>query len=87
MLDLTWLLIAVPLGSAFVLLLAGKRANPWGHWLGVAASTTAFIVALLAFLQMIGLDEHERAHSVELFSWINTGELNVSAGLGTNPDP
>ena len=44
MLDLTWLLVAVPLASAFVLLLAGKRANPWGHWLGVAASGTAFFV-------------------------------------------
>lgn len=85
MLDLTWLLIAVPLASAFVLLLAGKRANPWGHWLGVAASTASFVVALVAFIQMLGLDEHDRSHAVELFSWINTGELNVNAGLLVDP--
>jgi NADH-quinone oxidoreductase subunit L len=85
MLDLTWLLIAVPLASAFVLLLAGKRANPWGHWLGVAASGSAFVVGLLAFIQMLGLDEAERSHSVQLFSWINTGELNVDAGLLVDP--
>ncbi|MGC4176066.1 NADH-quinone oxidoreductase subunit L [Demequina sp.] len=85
MLDLTWLLIAVPLASAFVLLLAGKRANPWGHWLGVAASSAGFVVALIAFLQMLGLDEHHRSHAVELFSWINTGDLNLSAGLLVDP--
>jgi len=85
MLDLTWLLIAVPLASAFVLLLAGKRSNGWGHWLGVAASGTAFVVGLLAFLQMLGLDSHDRAHSVHLFEWINTGELNLSAGLLVDP--
>jgi len=81
MLDLTWLLVAVPLASAFVLLLAGKRANPWGHWVGVGASAASFVVALIAFIQMLGLDSHDRAHSVQLFSWINTGELNVNAGL------
>ncbi|WP_062518809.1 NADH-quinone oxidoreductase subunit L [Demequina silvatica] len=85
MLDLTWLLIAVPLASSFVLLLAGKRANPWGHWLGVAASGTAFLVGLLAFIQMLGLDEHDRSHAVHLFSWIPGGELNLDAGLLVDP--
>jgi NADH-quinone oxidoreductase subunit L len=85
MLDLTWLLIALPLASAFVLLLAGKRANPWGHWVGVGASTAAFVVAFIAFLQMLGLDAADRSHSVELFSWINTGELDLHAGLLVDP--
>ena len=31
-----WLLIAIPLASAAILLLLGKRADKWGHWLGVA---------------------------------------------------
>ena len=30
-----WLLIAIPLASAAVLLLLGRRADRWGHWLGV----------------------------------------------------
>ena len=33
-----WLLVAIPLASAAILLLLGKRADKWGHWLGVAAS-------------------------------------------------
>jgi len=85
MLDLTWLLVAVPLGSAFVLMLAGKRANSWGHWLGVAASTAGFVVALGAFIQMMGLDESERSYGVHLFSWIPGGEFNLDAGLLVDP--
>ncbi|GIG54886.1 NADH-quinone oxidoreductase subunit L [Demequina activiva] len=85
MLTLTWLLIAVPLASAAVLLLAGRRADAWGHWLGVAASGTAFVVGFVAFLQMLGLESEERATSVHLFSWIPGGELNLDAGLLVDP--
>lgn len=85
MLDLTWLLIAVPLASSAVLLLAGKRADSWGHWLGVAASGSAFVVGLLALIQMLGLDAEERSHAVHLFSWIPGAELNLDAGLLVDP--
>ncbi|WP_084124694.1 NADH-quinone oxidoreductase subunit L [Demequina sp. NBRC 110054] len=85
MLDLTWLLIAVPLASSFVLILAGKRADAWGHWMGVAASATAFVVGFGAFLQMLGLDAESREHAVHLFTWISGGELTVDAGLLVDP--
>ncbi|MDN4478044.1 NADH-quinone oxidoreductase subunit L [Demequina lignilytica] len=85
MLDLTWLLIAVPLASSAVLLLAGRRADSWGHWLGVAASGSAFVVGLLALIQMLGLDAEERSHAVHLFSWIPGAELNLDAGLLVDP--
>ncbi|WP_061963443.1 NADH-quinone oxidoreductase subunit L [Demequina aurantiaca] len=85
MLDLSWLLIAVPLASAFVLLLAGKRANSWGHWMGVAASASAFLVGLIAFLQMIGRPADDRAINVHLFEWIPGGEMHLDAGLLVDP--
>ena len=34
--SLAWLLIALPALGALVLFLAGRRADRWGHWLGVA---------------------------------------------------
>jgi len=85
MLDLTWLLIAVPLASSLVLLIAGKRTNAWGHWVGVAAAGSTFLVGLGAFIQMLGLDAEERSHAVHLFSWIPGGELNLDAGLLVDP--
>ena len=42
--DTFWLLIAIPLASAAILLLLGRRADRWGHWLGVL-SVGAMILA------------------------------------------
>src|SRR5690554_2945146 len=85
MLSLSWLLIAVPLASAFVLLLAGRRANAWGHWMGVVASGGAFVIALIAFFEMLGQPGGERATNVHMFNWIPGGELNLDAGLLVDP--
>ena len=40
-----WLLIALPLLGAAILLLTGKRTDRWGHWLAVLMSGGAFVVA------------------------------------------
>ena len=34
----TWLLVALPLAGAAILLFGGRRTDAWGHWLGVAAA-------------------------------------------------
>ena len=53
MLSVSWLLIALPLASFFVLMLAGRRADAWGHWAGVAVSGATAVVAIGAFFEMI----------------------------------
>ncbi len=81
MLSVTWLLIAVPLASFLVLMLAGRRADAWGHWLGVAASSVVALIGIGAFFQMLGRDAESRSESVRLFTWISGGDLQVDAGL------
>lgn len=81
MLSVTWLLIAVPLASFFVLMLAGRRADAWGHWLGVAASSVAAVIGIGAFFQVLGRDAESRSESIHLFTWLNGGDLHVDAGL------
>lgn len=85
MLSVSWLLIAVPLASFFFLLLAGRRADAWAHWVGVGASGAAFVVALFAFIEMLGLPSHERAVNVHMFTWIPGGDFNLDAGLLVDP--
>src|SRR5688572_23299732 len=85
MIDLTWLLIAVPLASAALLIVLGRRADAWGHWLGVAASTAALVVGTGALIEMLGRDADDRSESVHLFTFIPGGELNVEAGLQIDP--
>ena len=46
-----WLLVAIPLASAAVLLLLGKRADKWGHWLGVLSVAASFVLGLIDVLQ------------------------------------
>ncbi|BBX71306.1 NADH-quinone oxidoreductase subunit L [Mycolicibacterium psychrotolerans] len=76
-----WLLIALPLAGALVLLLAGKRSNSWGHLLGTAASLAAFVCAAVLFADMLGRDAEQRAMHQSLFSWVPVGELRVDFGL------
>ncbi|MDP9391756.1 MAG: NADH-quinone oxidoreductase subunit L, partial [Actinomycetota bacterium] len=79
LLSYSWLLIALPLAGAAVLLLGGRRTDRWGHLLGTATVVAAFGIGLLCTFQLASVEE--RAVEVELFTFIATGELDVRAGL------
>ncbi|MFC4554454.1 NADH-quinone oxidoreductase subunit L [Georgenia faecalis] len=83
--SLAWLLVALPLLGAAVLLLAGRRSNRWGHWLGVLASAGSFVVALLVALQMFAAEPADRVMDLHLFRWLPAGDLTVDAGLRVDP--
>ena len=76
-----WLLIALPLAGAAILLLSGKRSNPWGHLLGCASSVASFVVGAVLFAAMLGRAGEERVLHEKLFSWVPVGELQVDFGL------
>jgi len=85
MLSVSWLLIALPLLSFFVLMLSGRRADAWGHWAGVGVSGATAIIGIVAFFEMIGRGAADRAESVHLFTWFSGGELHLDAGLLLDP--
>jgi NADH-quinone oxidoreductase subunit L len=74
-------LIAIPLFSSALLLLAGRKANKWGHLLGTLASVSSFGVGAYLFTQMLAQPAEERAMTQKLFTWINVGSFNVDASL------
>ncbi|UGT55714.1 NADH-quinone oxidoreductase subunit L [Nocardia asteroides] len=76
-----WLLPALPLAGAIVLLLLGHRADRWGAYLGTAAALASFVVAAIAFAGMLGRADADRAIHHELFRWVPTGDLQVGFGL------
>jgi NADH-quinone oxidoreductase subunit L len=80
-----WLLIAIPLASAAILLLAGRRADKWGHWLGVASVGVAFILGLVYFFSLRGLAGPYRAAELNLFDYIPVGGLKIQFGLLYDP--
>jgi NADH-quinone oxidoreductase subunit L len=78
-----WLLIALPLVSAAILLLLGRRADRWGHLLGVASVGAAFVLALVYFFSLSG--EKNKELSLNLFRFMPVGGLKVDVGLLYDP--
>ncbi len=76
-----WLLIALPLAGAAILLLSGRRSDPWGHLLGCAMSLASFAVGAVLFAGMLGRADEERVAHEKLFSWVPVGGLHVDFGL------
>src|SRR3712207_3154446 len=76
----SWLLIALPLAGAAVLLLGGRRTDRWGHLLGAGTVVVAFVIGLLCTLQLDG-----RRLDVDLFTFVSTGSLDVRAALLFDP--
>ena len=81
MTELVWLLVALPLASAALLLLAGRRTDSWGHLLGTATPLASFGLAVAIFVDMLGRSGEERGIHQTLFTWIPVGELRVDFGL------
>jgi NADH-quinone oxidoreductase subunit L len=78
-----WLLVAIPAASAAVLLLAGRRADRWGHLLGCASVGVSFLLGLLMFVQLSGRED--RAVEQRLWDLIAVGDLRVEFGLLFDP--
>jgi len=80
-----WLLVVLPVLSAAVLLLGGRRTDKWGHLLGTAVPIVLFGYGLLLFFNVRGLDAADRSRDLHLWSWIPVGGLNVDLGLLIDP--
>lgn len=81
MLDLQWLLIAIPLASGALLLIWGKESDRFGHLIGTAASAASFVLGVVLFASLLGHDAEERSHAVTLFTWIDAGRFHVEMGF------
>jgi NADH-quinone oxidoreductase subunit L len=81
MITLVWLVIALPLAGAAILLLAGRRSNGWGHLLGCLAALGSFAAGVVLFVDMLGRHAEDRVVHQNLFSWVPVGGLHVDFGL------
>jgi NADH-quinone oxidoreductase subunit L len=82
---LTWLLVALPLLSAGILLVGGRRTNSWGHVLGTVVPWIGFVIAAVMYVAMVNKPSDGRAFDQHLFNWIPAGSFSVDAGLRIDP--
>src|ERR1039457_5702683 len=80
-----WLLLALPLAGAVVLLLGGKRTDKFGHLVGVAMPVAAFCYGLVAFFAMLSYPAGQRSRDLYLFTWIPVAGFHVDIGLLLDP--
>ena len=95
MVELVWLIPALPLAGFALLLLAGPRlGEPRAGWLATAASAGSFLFTLITFGGLLGLDSADtggagghggRWFVSTLFEWMPIGGLEVDAALLVDP--
>ena len=76
---LIWLVPALPLAGAALLLLGGRRTNAWGHLLATLLALASFAVGAGLFFTMLGKSGAARAMHQNLYTWIPV------PGTGANP--
>ena len=84
LLDLVWIVPALPVLGAAILLLFGRRlGEPKAGWLatGLMALSFSWSVVMLLALR----DVEPRTHTVDLFTWFPTGGLQVKLGFLADP--
>jgi len=79
--SLLWVLIALPLAGAAILLFGGRRTDRWGPYLGVLTVCTSAVIGVLMLLGLMALPAEERSITQTVYSWIAVGSLQVDFAL------
>ena len=83
--NLIWLMPALPFAGAVVNFFFGRRL---GRRSGVIASVAvglSFVVSLVLLVQLIGYDSEERVFVQHLWTWVQSGSLDVGINLRIDP--
>ena len=86
MLDVIWLVPALPLLGFLTILLFGRRiGEPGAGYVAAAAVLGSFLVTVGAFFDLLSIDEHHREHVSVLFSWVPVSSLQIDMALLADP--
>ncbi len=86
MLDLIWLVPALPLAGFLLILLFGRRlGEPKSGMLAATMVGGAFLVTVGAFFDLLSKSTEERHHVETLFSWMPIGSLKVDLAFLADP--
>jgi len=86
LLDLVWLIPALPLAGFLLLVLLGRRlGEPLAGWLATAMVGGSFAATVLVFVGLVDRPEEERAFTQTLFEWLPFGGWQVDVGFLADP--
>ncbi|MGD9704903.1 MAG: NADH-quinone oxidoreductase subunit L [Acidimicrobiia bacterium] len=86
MLDLIWLIPALPLAGFVLIVVLGRRlGDPFAGWLATAACGGAFAVTVGVFFDLLSKSADDRAHVETIFSWVPVSSLRVDLAFLADP--
>ncbi len=86
MLDLIWLVPALPLAGFLILVAFGSRlGEPRAGWVATTFTSASFVVTAAVWLSLLGRDAENRVFEKILFDWLPAGNLRVEAGFLVDP--
>jgi len=85
-LDLVWLIPALPLAGFAIILLFGRRlGDPKAGYLATLMCSAAFVVTVGIFFDLLSKPTEERQHVYRLFSWVPVSSLKVDLSFLVDP--
>jgi NADH-quinone oxidoreductase subunit L len=86
LLDLTWVIPALPAFGAVALLFFGKRiGEPKAGWIATALMAMAFVASAVLFFALYSLDPEQRSHVSDGFTWIHVAGFRVDFRFLADP--
>jgi NADH-quinone oxidoreductase subunit L len=86
MLDLVWLIPALPLAGFVTLVALGRRlGEPVAGWLATAACGGSFLATLVVYVGLLGEHGEDRRFVQTLFEWIPAGGFSVDVAFLADP--
>lgn len=79
--SLLWVLIALPLAGAAILLFGGRSTNKWGPYLGILTVTGSAVIGVLMLLGLMQRGAEERTVVQTVYSWLSVGSFHVDFAL------
>jgi NADH-quinone oxidoreductase subunit L len=85
MTDLIWLVPALPLAGAVLLMLAGRPLRRIAGGLASLLVGASFVVSVVILAELLGLGSEDRTLTVTVFDWISVGSLQAPVELRVDP--
>ena len=86
MLDVVWLIPALPLAGFVLILLFGRRlGDPKAGYLATLMCGGAFAVTVGVFFDLLSKTAEDRSHVQKVFAWVPVGSLKVDLAFLADP--
>ena len=86
MVELAWLIPALPLVGFVTILLFGRRlGDPKAGLFAALMPAAAFVVTALVYFDLLSREAEERHHVIKLFSWVPVGSLHIDMAFLVDP--